>query len=466
MAESILAVVEKLANLLAEEGGLLKGVKGKVETLMKQLSLMQAVVNDADAKLSGNEAYNCWLLQIRHLGYQAVDVIETYRNYSESPGFLKFKFIRLHKVNREIDKVQSSLERLFKSKDGFNITPSSNPEVDEANQRQLRTWREPPAILKEDDYIDLVEDTKELIAQLSSMDPRHSVVSIVGMAGLGKTTLANKLYNHSDLKFECKAFVSVSKEYRRKEVLYGILDGVVGASKIDYSDKEEEKDLIIKLHNFLKERRYLVVLDDVWEKCDWYNLKEAFPRGMGGKVMLTTRNKEVAKHAGSLNLHEPRLLTEEESLELLRKKALPQHPHFPDEYLKKLGREMVNKCGGLPLAVVVLGGLLSGKEPEEWESVYGNSRWHIMNDEDRVSKILSLSYNYLPFHLKLCFQHLSIFPEDFCIPKNKLIRLWVAERFLPQQGEDTEEGVAENCLYELINRTLVMVGMRTCRGRE
>lgn len=173
MAESILAVVEKLTHLLVDESRLLKGVKDKVETLMKQLNLMQAVVKDADAKHGGNEAYNCWLSQIRDLGYQAVDVIETYRNDSESPGFFSLKPIRLHKLNGEIDKIQSSLEGLFKSKDGFTITASNNPEADEAAARRLRSWREPPAIMKQDDYIDLVEDTKVLIAQLSVVRKRR-----------------------------------------------------------------------------------------------------------------------------------------------------------------------------------------------------------------------------------------------------------------------------------------------------
>ncbi|XP_061998618.1 probable disease resistance protein RF45 [Rosa rugosa] len=463
MAESILAVVEKLTNLLAEETRLLKGVKDKVETLVKQLNLIEGVVKDADAKQGGNEAYNRWLSQIRDLGYQAVDVIETYRNDSESPGFFSLKVFRLHNLNGEVNKIQSSLKELFEAKAGFGIAPN-NPERDEANERRLRSWREPPAIMKEDDFIDLVEDTKVLIAQLSSMDPRYGVVSIVGMGGLGKTTLANKLYSHTKLKFDCKVFISVSKDYRKKEILYGILEGIC-AKKIDRSEKEEEKDLIIKVHDLLKEKSYLVILDDLWEKEDWDNLKETFPSGMmGSKVMLTTRNREVAKHAGCINPHEPRLLTEDESLELLRKKALPQHAQFPLE-LEKLGREMVDKCRGLPLAVVVLGGLMSGKSMEEWEILSRNSRWSIMNDVDRVSTILALSYNHLPFHLKLCFQHLGLFPEDFCIPKNELIRLWVAERFLPQQGEDTEEGVAEKCIYELINRSMVLVGMRTSRGR-
>lgn len=255
-------------------------------------------------------------------------------------------------------------------------------------------------------------------------------MSIVGMRGLGKTTLANKLYNTT--KFEWKAFITVSKKYRRKDILYQIHEGVTARS-IVHSEKEAEKDLIIKLHNFLNDKRYLVVLDDLWEKEDWDHLKEAFPSGtMGGKVMLTTRNREVAKHAGSFNPHEPRLLTVEESLELLRKKALPRTADFTPE-LKILGRQMVEKCGGLPFSVVVLGGLLSRKDLEQWENVSGESRWRIMYDEDRLSTILALSYNYLPFHLKLCFQHLGIYPEDFCIPKNELIRLWAAERFLPQK---------------------------------
>ncbi|KAK9928279.1 hypothetical protein M0R45_025423 [Rubus argutus] len=128
------------------------------------------------------------------------------------------------------------------------------------------------------------------------------------------------------------------------------------------TDDLEEDTMVEMLHKFLKGRTYLVVLDDIWKKEVWDGLKAAFPSGeMGSKVMLTTRNREVALYADSMSTpYEPRMLTDVESLELFLKKALPGVDHFPFN-LDKLEREMVVKCGGLPLAVVVLGGLLSTK---------------------------------------------------------------------------------------------------------
>ncbi|PRQ28576.1 putative P-loop containing nucleoside triphosphate hydrolase, leucine-rich repeat domain, L [Rosa chinensis] len=127
---------------------------------------------------------------------------------------------------------------------------------------------------------------------------------------------------------------------------------------------------------------------------------------------------------------------------------------------------MVIKCGGLPLAVIVLGGLLSTKSKTtvEWERVLQNISWYLISAQDRVSAILALSYIDLPLHLKSCFLHLGIFPEDSSIEKMHLIRLWVAEGFLPQQGEEIEEGVAENCLNQLIDRCMIQVGTRTYLG--
>ncbi|CAL2265720.1 unnamed protein product [Prunus armeniaca] len=186
--------------------------------------------------------------------------------------------------------------------------------------------------------------------------------------------------------------------------------------------EEVEEEMVKQLHEFLRGRKYLVVLDDVWEKEVWDSLEVAFPTsGMAGsKVMLTTQNREGALHADGRSIpHEPRMLTEDESLELFGKKSLPGMDYFPSD-LGNLGREMVTKCGDLPLAVVVLGGLPSMKikTKEEWEH--------------RVSAILVLSYKDLPFYLKSCFLHLGLFPEDFSIPKTQLTRLWLAEGFLPQ----------------------------------
>lgn len=223
--------------------------------------------------------------------------------------------------------------------------------------------------------------------------------------------------------------------------------------------------MVEMLHKFLSDKRYLVVLDDIWTKEVWDGLKAAFPSGeMGKKVLLTTRFKDVAVYADPRSIpHEPRMLRDDESLELFLKKALPGVDDIPSN-LQTLGRKMVAKCAGLPLAVVVLGGLLSTKSDTEWERVVGNISWHLLSAEVRVSYILALSYNDLPPHLKSYFHHLALFPEDSSIEKKYLIRLWVTEGFLPRQGQEIEEEVAENCLNELLNRCMIQVAARTSLG--
>ncbi|XWS29256.1 hypothetical protein CRYUN_Cryun24cG0012600 [Craigia yunnanensis] len=173
-----------------------------------------------------------------------------------------------------------------------------------AVNERLRWWRQPSPHAEEDDIIELVEDTKELLIQLTSMESRRRAVSTVGMGGLGKTTLAKRLYNHIEVKhhFDCRAWIYVSKEYRRREILQGIITDVnaLNRDEIEVLDKLKEEELLKKLHEFLEERRYLVVLDVVWgmEVWDSLEIENVFPSGKAGsKVMLTTRNKEVAQHA-------------------------------------------------------------------------------------------------------------------------------------------------------------------------
>ena len=208
----------------------------------------------------------------------------------------------------------------------------------------------------------------------------------------------------------------------------------------------------------LSEKRYLVVLDDIWGMEVWDGLKSAFPRGkMGSKILLTTRNWDVALHVDACsNPHQLRPLTEDESFRLLCNKAFPGAKGIPLELvqLESLAKEIVVKCGGLPLAVVVVGGLLSRKlkSSGEWKRVLQNISWHLLEEQEKIARILALSYNDLPPHLKSCFLYLGLFPEGVNIQTKKLIRLWVAEGFLLQEGEETAEGVAQKYLNELIGR--------------
>ncbi|KAH0692473.1 hypothetical protein KY285_019570 [Solanum tuberosum] len=219
-----------------------------------------------------------------------------------------------------------------------------------------------------------------------------------------------------------------------------------------------EGDLEIYLRDLLKERKYLVVVDDVWKKEAWESLKRAFSDSKNGsRVIITTRKEDVAERADDRGfVHKLRFLSQEESWDLFRRKLLDVRSMVPE--IESLAKDMVEKCRGLPLAIVVLSGLLSHKKGlNEWQKVKDHLWKNIKEDKSiEISNILSLSYNDLSTALKQCFLYFGIFPEDEVVEADNIIRLWMAEGFIPR-GEERMEDVAEGFLNELIRRSLVQV---------
>ncbi|KAL2959382.1 hypothetical protein AAZX31_18G264200 [Glycine max] len=295
------------------------------------------------------------------------------------------------------------------------------------------------------------------------------------MGGLGKTTLARKIYNNNQVQlwFPCLAWVSVSNDYRPKEFLLSLLK----CSMSSTSEFEElsEAELKKKVAEWLKGKKYLVVLDDIWETQVWDEVKGAFPDDQSGsRILITSRNKEVAHYAGTASPYYLPILNEDESWELFKKKIFGLEECPSD--LEPLGRSIVKTCGGLPLAIVVLAGLVAKKEKSqrEWSRIKKVS-WHLTEDKTGVMDILKLSYNNLPGRLKPCFLYFGIYPEDYEISARQLIQYWIAEGFIQPQktgiADTTEpEDVADFYLDELVDRSLVLVanrrsdgGVKTCR---
>ncbi|KAH0678475.1 hypothetical protein KY284_019560 [Solanum tuberosum] len=219
-----------------------------------------------------------------------------------------------------------------------------------------------------------------------------------------------------------------------------------------------EIDLENHLRKLLTECKYLVVVDDVWQKEAWESLKRAFPDSKNGsRVIITTRKEDVAERADDRGfVHKLRFLSQEESWDLFCKKLLDVRAMVPE--MQSLAKDMVEKCRGLPLAIVVLSGLLSHKKGlNEWQKVKDHLWKNIKEDKSiEISNILSLSYNDLSTALKQCFLYFGIFPEDQVVGAENIIRLWMAEGFIPR-GEERMEDVAEGFLNELIRRSLVQV---------
>uniref|UniRef100_M1C8Z2 Resistance protein PSH-RGH6 n=1 Tax=Solanum tuberosum TaxID=4113 RepID=M1C8Z2_SOLTU len=295
------------------------------------------------------------------------------------------------------------------------------------------------------------------------------VVSIVGMGGIGKTTLANKVYSDPFImsRFDIRAKITVSQEYCARNVLLGLLSSVSGKADELY-EQQDDGQLADRLQKLLKGRRYLIVIDDIWTTDSWDDVKLCFPDcDRGSRILMTTRNMEVAEYASSGKPPcQMSLMNFDESWSLLFEKVFVKDNFSPE--FEQLGKQIALECKGLPLTIVVIAGLLSkvGKTLNEWTSVAKNVSSKASIDLDiQCMRVLSLSYHHLPRHLKSCFLYFAIFPEDKLFFVNELMELWTVEGFLKVEKTKTIEEVAETCLKDLIDRSLIFIHHFTFDGK-
>ncbi|XP_059657356.1 disease resistance protein RPM1-like [Cornus florida] len=323
---------------------------------------------------------------------------------------------------------------------------------------------------------------KQLIGWLLEDSPRLKVVSVVGMGGMGKTTLVKKVYDDVEVKnhFRCHAWITVSQSFDLRELLKDLIRRLFNEANKPVPQELEPMDinnLKAEIKVFLQQRRYVLVLDDVWQIHAWDSFKYAFPdNNSGSRILLTTRIVGVASTSCVEfpdHIYTMKPLSQEESRTLFCRKTFQGNCCPP--YLEEVSRRILEKCKGLPLAVVAISGVLATKDTStshEWElfhhSLGAQSEGH--DKLESMKKILSLSYYDLPFYLKICFLYLGLFPEDYKIERKRVIRLWIEEGFVEVRVGRTMEEVAEVYLNELINRSLVQVAeidgvgrIRECR---
>lgn len=326
------------------------------------------------------------------------------------------------------------------------------------------------SILEGNIVIGFDDQQKELLDRLIGGRKQLEVVPIIGMAGIGKTTLTNMLYNHLAIlcHFHVRAWTCLSQSYQKKNLLHDILSSIV--CEDDPVLFMSEDDMGEKLYKSLMGNRYLIVLDDIWDFQAWTDMERYFPNNENGsRILMTSRIEDVAlniRMKNSCPYYLP-ILSEDKSWELFQCKVFCDGK-IPEE-LKEIGKRIVARCKGLPLAIVVIAGLLSKEEKTEqcWRHVGENIVSSSINNNalKQLMDILALSYKHLPSPLKSCFLYFGLFPEDSEIPVSTLIRSWIAEGFI-QQTEDNKrlEEVAEEFLLNLVSRNLVMVAKKSTNG--
>ncbi|XP_076944788.1 putative late blight resistance protein homolog R1B-16 [Bidens hawaiensis] len=287
------------------------------------------------------------------------------------------------------------------------------------------------------------------------------VVSIVGMGGIGKTTLATKVFNDRFVThhFYVRVWVSVSQTYDKQAVLVQILESI--SAQLDLK-KASDFQLREMVHKSLMGRRYLIVIDDIWDIEVWDGLKLFFPHdNTRSRILLTSRVTEVAKHASSDGLiHHLGYLNKEKGWELLCEKVF--RGNECPEWSVKPGMQIVENCKGLPLVVVVIAGILAKEALSRnlWMEIAESTGSYIVGKENGCLETLGLSYNHLPLHLRECFLYLGGFLEDEFEVEN-LMWLWMAEGFIEEDGTRRLEDIAEGYLMDLIDRNLVIVARRS-----
>ncbi|XP_042057302.1 putative late blight resistance protein homolog R1B-16 [Salvia splendens] len=411
--------------------------------------------------LDSNSSFTKLDTQIREVTHQTEDIIESHMVHHMLSGSDCVRFTLstpdLQQVTRHLDSLMEQAEKLLEMEMGDE---KMLRDLDSAMEQLKLVDKKMPSSSSSSSksavLVGIDEDLMQLQDRLTRLEKKLEIVPIVGMGGIGKTTLAQKLYEDPLIvdHFAYRAWATISQDYNMQQILLSLLRCITGQECDNHTD--ELKDMLYKS---LYGRKYLIVLDDIWSTRFWDEIKMYFPgNNNGSRIVITTRESDVGNYADSSSpQHQVQLRSESESWNLLHQLV------FGEEecplVLQEIGRKMAKDCGGLPLAISVIGGLLSKMERSEdvWRKIGDNVIAAISGSDERCYSILSLSYNHLPNHLKPCFLYMGAFPEDYEISGSRLVQLWVAEGFVKSNGERCLEEEAEDWLKALVERNLFMV---------
>ncbi|KAH0746976.1 hypothetical protein KY285_008633 [Solanum tuberosum] len=421
-----------LFDRLAPQGDLVnmfRKRKDHVKLLKKLEDILlglQIVLSDAENKQASNRHVSQWLNKLQSAVDGAENLIEEV-NYEA----LRLKVEGQHQNLAETSNKQEKLEETIETLEVLEKQIGRLGLKDHFGSTKQETRTPSTSVVDDSDIFGRQNEIENLIDLLLSEDASGknlTVVPIVGMGGLGKTTLAKAVYNDAKVSeaykadhFGLKAWYCVSEAYDALRITKGLLQEI---GSFDSEDDNNLNQLQVKLKESLKGKKFLIVLDDVWNDNynEWDDLRNVFVQGrMGSKIIVTTRKESVALMMGNEQISMDNLSTEA-SWSLFKRHAFENMDPMGHPELEEVGKQIAAKCKGLPLALKTLAGMLRSKsEVEEWKRILRSEIWEL-RDKD-ILPALMLSYNDLPAHLKRCFSFCAIFPKDYPFRKEQVLHL-------------------------------------------
>ncbi|GLU17212.1 hypothetical protein SLE2022_336000 [Rubroshorea leprosula] len=474
-------LLSKLSSSVSEWLNLPEKVRAEMQNWKNLLPKFDALLEDAEEKQGSNRSVKLWLADLKDLFYDMEDILEeveidakrfelSAEVQASTSKRWKLTFPKLFNKEerftvKEDPEMASRVEEITARLRRFEANISSLHLVSSAirtgdRSHRVTAERLPTTPLLEQHVYGRENDKEAILQILLSDEGNHepySVIPIVGMGGIGKTTLARLIYNEDKLRgrFGLKAWVCVSEDFDVYRITRAILEHVTREN----CDLKELTLLQESLQDKLSGQKFLLVLDDIWNENYelWEILQRPFLRGApGSRIIITTRSENIGrKIRGDGRVHNLSLLEDDACLSLFARHALgvENFDGYPD--LKRVGEKIVEKCKRLPLAIKSLSGLLRGKaDLAEWENILNSEIWDPPVGNTSILPALKLSYNHLPSHFKRCFAYCSMFPKDYEFDEGELVLLWMAEGFLQQQPQTMKkmEDLGHQSFRELLSR--------------
>ncbi|CAI9103146.1 OLC1v1001592C1 [Oldenlandia corymbosa var. corymbosa] len=452
VAETLLNMVISLAT---EKINLVRGVKKELSKLQEQLEMIQAMQIQAHKQPISNQPVQLWLKKLQSVALDAQIVLEEFgyevlrqkiegrkrdkvRAFFSCSNPLPFRL----RMGQKIKNVQQSIEDVYVQGERIISVQHANLANSPSTLNELRSRLTSPYV-EGSQIVGRDDDVKEVIEMLinTNFEKDLPVVTIYGMGGQGKTTLAQLVYKHDKVRnsFDETIWVCVAEDFN----VTRLLDEICQCATNTRSQLTNTSALVERLKGVLTGKKFLLVLDDVWnrDEVEWNNLRNCLLQigdSNGSRILATTRESKVASTMGTSKYHSLGALSDDQSLELFKKVAFAEGGATETPQLLNIAQRILERCRGLPLAIKTMASLLrSCKTESDWSMIEQSETWSAYPEGDTVLAAIKLSYDHLPsLSLKQCFAYCAIFEKDTVIEKDRLIQLWIAQGLInPSKDE-------------------------------